>query len=221
MNRTEREQQIQLLWALVFALLSALAITLFYKDAYRPLDETAFRIAEMVQTPWLTAVMKTITLLGDAIVVAPLGALIIIGFFLRGYRIEALIILVTLVAGNWLQDITKEIFARPRPDAFHLIALPESYSFPSGHAMVAVAFYGVLAYMLKRVGQDAPWRSWITPLYSLLLVGLCLSRIYLGVHYASDVLAGLCFSAVWYFLVRYVYNHAVNVYRPSRHSLFK
>ncbi len=101
--------------------------------------------------------------------------------------------LVGIVALNYA---LKEIVQRPRPEGFRLIA-ETGYSFPSGHSMVAVAFYGFLIWLIIRFEEDRLQR-WIWSLalfFVVIMIGI--SRVYLGVHYFSDVVAGYCVAAVW------------------------
>ena len=101
--------------------------------------------------------------------------------------------LVGIVALNFA---LKEIVQRPRPEGFRLIA-ETGYSFPSGHSMVAVAFYGFMIWLIIRYEEDRLQR-WIWSLalfFVVIMIGV--SRVYLGVHYFSDVVAGYCVAAVW------------------------
>lgn len=96
------------------------------------------------------------------------------------------------VLGAWLLNSgLKELIKRDRPSAEGWLVEVDSFSFPSGHAMVSILFYGLLAYLLW-VNVRQTWRAaWLIPSVAVLVI-LCigLSRIYLGVHYPSDVLAG-------------------------------
>jgi membrane-associated phospholipid phosphatase len=91
----------------------------------------------------------------------------------------------------------KSSFHRARPDPFFNLAAPASYAFPSGHALLALCFYGVMA----RIWADSlksgrrRWMVWVAAICLIGLIGL--SRIYLGVHYPSDVLAGYAAAIVW------------------------
>ncbi len=101
------------------------------------------------------------------------------------------------IAGALLLDITlKWAFHRPRPVPWYGVA-PHSYSFPSGHALVSFCFYGVLAGLVTGRLRSRKLRlvCWMVAVALVALIGI--SRIYLGVHYASDVLAGYLTAAVW------------------------
>jgi len=93
--------------------------------------------------------------------------------------------------------VLKVSFARARPIPFFDTLLPDSYSFPSGHALYAACFYGVLAWLVAARIRDRSLKIliWVLAVMIALLIGL--SRIYLGVHYPSDVIAGYAAAIVW------------------------
>ena len=95
-----------------------------------------------------------------------------------------------------INQLIKHLVARPRPDGFRLVA-ESGYSFPSAHSMVAMAFFGLMVWMIWHYGRSRSIR-WIgTVGFSLVIVLIGFSRIYLGVHYASDVIGGFCISLAW------------------------
>jgi undecaprenyl-diphosphatase len=102
--------------------------------------------------------------------------------------------------------LLKLLFARPRPNVFPPLTLETSFSFPSGHTMAAVAFYGLIAILLWR---DHHYGWALLPGLWVPLVAL--SRIYLGVHYPSDVLASLAVGTIWLALIL-LFMPALTVY---------
>jgi undecaprenyl-diphosphatase len=116
-------------------------------------------------------------------------------FYFRLARMAALLA-ISMVGMAALDLALKLAFHRPRPVAF-FGPTPSSYSFPSGHAMGSVCFYGVLAAILAARARRrvAKWSIWTGAVLLIGMVGY--SRIYLGVHYPSDVIAGYCAGAVW------------------------
>lgn len=214
MNQKTRNTH-TLVWASLFALVSASFIALFYADAFQRFDETIYALVASFQGPTLTLIMKTATHMGGSEVLVPLGVCFIIALFLRGFRIEALIVLMTLLIGDLLSDAAKDVFARARPVGLNLVELPDTFSFPSGHSMVGPALYGMLVVFFARLFPTSTLLVYVRLTIILLVSLICLSRVYLGVHYASDVLAGLSMSAVWYFVVRYTYDRAVQRLRPQ------
>ena len=95
-----------------------------------------------------------------------------------------------------LNQALKFVIQRPRPDGFQL-AVEHGFSFPSGHSMVAMAFFGLLAWMVWRYEPDRATRIGCVVAFGAIVVLVGISRIYLGVHYASDVIAGFCVSLAW------------------------
>jgi membrane-associated phospholipid phosphatase len=146
--------------------------------------------------PALTRVMQAFSFLGSVGTVSVL-CVVILGAFLYFHRSRLAALLgITMVCMGALDEALKLAFRRPRPVAY-FGPTPNSYSFPSGHAFGSVCFYGVLAAILAtRVrGTAAKWSVWTVAILLMAMIGF--SRIYLGVHYPSDVIAGYCAGAVW------------------------
>jgi len=146
-------------------------------------------------SPGMTKAMTAISLLGYNILIGEL--LVAFAFFawLRWRR--AAVWLAVAMAGSLALDMTlKYAYHRTRPVAYFGTA-PHSYSFPSGHALCSFCFYGVLAGLLSARTKSLAWRLAIWISAALLVIAIGLSRIYLGVHYPSDVIAGYLAAAVW------------------------
>ncbi|WP_438448320.1 phosphatase PAP2 family protein [Gorillibacterium sp. sgz5001074] len=125
--------------------------------------------------------------------------LIVAPFLIRRKRWKAALVWAAALSGGWwVNHLLKELFQRERPSVVHGV-MTVGYSFPSGHAMVSVVFYGMLAYGLLKYGPAGIRRYsallWLGVAVFLLSMGV--SRIYLGVHYASDAAAGLAAGALW------------------------
>ena len=158
------------------------------------LDQTAYwLIVENLRQPFLTPIMESFSNLATPVSIAVLW--IVITAFAPGKR-AGWCSAANLVCALALNQILKAIVQRPRPDGFRL-AEASGFSFPSGHSMVAMAFFGLLIWFVWRYEKDHVRRV-------LLIIALCaiiamigISRVYLGVHYASDVLAGFCLSLIW------------------------
>ena len=100
----------------------------------------------------------------------------------------------------WCIIVLKNFFLRPRPNEFRLIE-ETGYSFPSGHAMASTAFYGLLIYIAHEKIENKILRNTICIMLGLLILLISISRIYVGVHYTSDVIAGTCFSIAYLILI--------------------
>lgn len=124
-------------------------------------------------------------------------ALIALAFFRHHRWRRAAIWLAVSLAGALVLELTlKFAFHRPRPTPF-FVPIPSTYSFPSGHALFSFCFYGVLAGLLSGRTRSLPLRVLIWTLAVLLVLAIGLSRIYLGVHFPSDVIAGYLTASLW------------------------
>jgi len=162
-------------------------------------DEQATAWVRQMLGPNLLGWIKYITFLASAKFIVT-AALVLIGYFLlrRRHRWYTLLVPVVALGSITLNLTLKNAYQRPRP-SFPLVAA-EGLSFPSGHAMIATSFYGLLIYLVQTHVQrpDLAWlrRSLIVALVLLILL-IGVSRVYLRVHYTSDVLAGFMAGIVW------------------------
>lgn len=156
-------------------------------------DATALVALHGLQTPTLDALFCTVTQAGGLAVLAPLAALVAFSDWRTGRGRNAGFVPLALLLGWMLARVGKALVLRPRPEIFAaLVPLPASSSFPSGHAAQVAAFALALA---LRPGVRLPWPAW--PALALLVALVCVSRVYLQVHYPSDVAAGALAAALW------------------------
>lgn len=144
--------------------------------------------------------------LGNTMGVGVVAILFIVwlGFFKRDFVGIALFVF-AVAAGNEVNKVLKNTIGRERPDAEHLVEV-NSLSFPSGHAMISMILYFMIAYLVISFLQKRGNR-WLTGILAgimILLMGI--SRIVLGVHYPTDVLAGYTFGFIWVFLCIILYE---------------
>lgn len=146
--------------------------------------------------PWLDGPMRLITALGYYWVVIPLLLVAVYALYRRGLVLSAALLAISTTGSIVLTTFLKAVFRRTRPELFQSDYTASFYSFPSGHATVAVGFYGTLAMLLAlRLGG---WKRWTVAgagVALVLLIGF--SRLYLGVHYPTDILAGYLSAALW------------------------
>lgn len=160
-------------------------------------DDAAMKFMGAHQVPWISNMMVEVTTLGTGIVVAMIVAVSALFLWLYDYRHSATLLLVTTIGGLMLNMVLKLGFDRPRPQFFDWGTHAMSSSFPSGHAMSSAIVYPTVAYLATRL-QKGHTARFLTMLLTAILVGLiCLSRVYLGVHYPSDVLAGVVVGLAW------------------------
>ena len=150
------------------------------------IDDFSYSIVSLFISDTMTTIMKFITFFADPILCILFSVLVII--FWKKIRKAFLINLILVFMLNY---ILKLIFSRTRPIDINIIT-ETGYSFPSGHAMISLAIYGFLAYLLWK--SDYKYKKIGVSLLVLLIVLIGISRIYLGVHYTSDVIAGFIVS---------------------------
>jgi undecaprenyl-diphosphatase len=178
---------------LVFALLSYAVV----HGATTQFDAVARSEIHSLASPALTAVMRFVTGLGSRRFLLPLWAVLAVLFYWRGWT-SAVVFLGLSAAGAMALDAAlKQLFYRPRPDPFFGIPRPQSYSFPSGHALASFCFYAAMAVLLSRRLRNPAARATIWIAAIGLIVSIGFSRVYLGLHYASDVIAGYAVALVW------------------------
>ncbi|MBO7743062.1 phosphatase PAP2 family protein [Paenibacillus sp. MWE-103] len=180
---------------LLLGLFLALAVTIG-RHHIAAFDSRVTEAVSRLASPAMTAVMIAFTAAGSGPCVTLLSLLGVLVLFALGYRRELIFFVGVIVCSGLLNVLLKALFRRTRPD-LHRIIDAAGYSFPSGHSMSAFTLYGVTIYFLWKHARHAGLRT------ALLLGGIAMtacigiSRIYLGVHYPSDVAGGYIISASW------------------------
>lgn len=146
-------------------------------------------------SPALTRAAKFASFVGSDVLIAALIISLLAFAYLR-WRRAAVWLTVTMAGGLVLDLSLKYAFHRSRPDPF-FVPVPHTYSFPSGHALFSVCFYGVLAGLLADRINSLLLRICIWTVAAVLVIAIGLSRVYLGVHYPTDVLGGYLAATVW------------------------
>ena len=147
-------------------------------------------ISEHLITERVTLVAKIITQFGGAMILTSIAIILLI--LIKDRKI-GILIWINLIISTLLNQILKHIVQRPRPIEFRIID-ESGYSFPSGHSMVSTAFYGFLIYLIYKNVKNKYLRNSLMIILSILIILIGTSRIYLGVHYTSDVIAGFLIS---------------------------
>jgi undecaprenyl-diphosphatase len=165
-------------------------------------DAAVRNAVHSLASPGMTWTMRGITELGGGYFLWPLGALLVIRLAMSGRRRDAALLAVAVVGANAFGEAMKLVFRRPRPGSWFGYPQPVTYSFPSGHAFVSYCFYLALAAIL--IQEEWPLRTkfaaWTAALALTGLIGF--SRVYLGVHYPTDVLAGYAAAIAWTAVIR-------------------
>lgn len=189
----------------IFLFLSILSVLCFTVVAFlikgqriARFDNSVISSIQGMERPWLTSVMKLFTFIGSTpvVIVISISCLFLFFKFLH-HRIE-LILFVVLVAGTaCLNQLLKIIFHRDRP-SLHRLIQETGYSFPSGHSMEAFALYAALAFLLWRHVPTKRGRTTVILISIIMILLIGMSRIYLGVHYPSDVVGAYFASGFWF-----------------------
>jgi undecaprenyl-diphosphatase len=160
-------------------------------------DESIIRWLAERHTPLLDAVMVEITALGTGTVVMMIVAVAGLFLGLTGQKFSAILLLASTFGGLALNGVLKLGFNRPRPTVFVPAVHTVSSSFPSGHAMSATIVYLTVGYLAARLHKRR-WARWVVMSIAFVVIALIsFSRLYLGVHYPSDVLAGFVIGFAW------------------------
>lgn len=142
-----------------------------------------------------TEFFSIVTYLGNWRLIVVLSVLVIFFFWKYGNKGYIIPFVATLIGGQLTGTMLKRIFERPRPEWG--IYPDGSFSFPSGHAIVSVLFYGFLAYLVFKISKRRSTKIIFLALGALIILVIGFSRLYLGEHYLSDVLAGYIIGLIW------------------------
>jgi len=160
-------------------------------------DTAVLRWLGAHHTPTLTTIMTEVTPLGTGVVVLAVVGITTAFLWHTEHKHSARMLLAATAGNILLNNGLKLLFDRARPDVFEWGTHAASSSFPSGHAMSATVVYGTVAYLLARL-QKHGWARALTLLLAVVMITLiCLTRLYLGVHYPSDVLGGIIVGLAW------------------------
>lgn len=166
-------------------------IVKFYPEMLVGFDQpiqTAIR-GDLPET--LTFLFRAITHLIDIPVIISWVLIVAFIFYRKQWKMESYLMLGNLTLAGILIVTFKNIYQRPRPEILHLVE-EKGFSFPSGHSLAVTIMVGTLIVILSQRIKNTVWRKIVQILLSLYIVSVLVSRIYLGVHYPSDVIASLC-----------------------------
>lgn len=147
--------------------------------------------------PWLAEMFRDFTALGGTGILSLIVAVVSLYYLIQGRFREMLVLLVAVLGALLLSYTLKDAFGRPRPQFVPAGDYPYSASFPSGHALLATATYLTISSIVAQLIRPAHLKAYVI-LVAFVIVGLVgFSRVYLGVHWPTDVLAGWTIGAVW------------------------
>lgn len=204
-------QRLRDYWPVVLLLVAGGALTLWAGDGFLDLAELVHaKSATLQQTDvrvhdWVitrrangaTLFFTTMTLIGGPSGVGTIAVLAAIALAIAR-RWRWLAYLAVTAAGGSLADMELKLyFARARPDVSEMLRAAHGYSFPSGHAMGSTVVFGALAYLGARILKSWRWKAAVIALAVVLVFAVALSRVYLGVHWMSDIAAGISAGLLW------------------------
>lgn len=201
---------------LLILFFSYLTHWVFSQEDYLAFDQNVIDWAQSFVSDQMNVTMMFITEIGFIYVIIPVGLIALYYFmYVKKHFWEGVMLLVSILGGDVIKAILKNILQRERP-TFLRIVEETGYSFPSGHTMSVITFYGMLAYLLWINFPNNKGLRWtiaiVTPVI-VLLVGF--SRIYLGVHFPTDVVGGLAVGGAWLITCIMALN-AIRLYK-SKH----
>jgi len=187
-----------LAWAVIRrSAFSHLASEVVLEQEVRQFDAVAAAVAALLRSPGGDRIFVVVTMLGEPLTWALLSTMIILALALRREWMLAIGWIIAIL-GSGVVDLTlKALFRRPRPAGATEFIVGHSWSFPSGHAMGSLVGYGMLAYILILHVRQPAARFAIATGAVILTVAIGMSRIYLGVHYFTDVIAGYFAGVLW------------------------
>lgn len=181
---------------LSFALFVILAKT-YDTDFVEYMDIQAIKNIQMLEQANLTFVMEFFSFIGDTIRVIFISIIILVILYkVFHQRIELILFIIVLIGSTTFNVLLKNFFQRDRPNLFRMI-IEDGYSFPSGHTMAALSLYGIVSFLVWRHIPKQSGRIILICISAIFILGIGISRIYLGAHYPSDVLGAYLISGSW------------------------
>ncbi len=192
---------ISLVWITGF-IIAAFSLWIFLQITERVMAEETTEIDTAIlqniyklHTPLLNQVMSGITFLGNGSTLIFLISLVVIFLLVMRKFINAFALVIATSGGTYLNVWLKELVARARPELWERIVEAKLFSFPSGHAMVSLVTYGFISYLL--ISKFRSLRVLISFFAAFLILAIGFSRLYLGVHWPTDIAAGYAAGLVW------------------------
>ena len=166
-------------------------IVKFYPDMLIGFDQPIQTAIRGDLPDFLTILFRTITHLIDIPVIITWVLIVAFIFYRKQWKMESYLMLGNLTLAGILIVTFKNIYQRPRPEILHLVE-EKGFSFPSGHSLAVTIMVGTLIVIFSQRIKDQLWKRIVQILLGFYLLSVLVSRVYLGVHYPSDVLASLC-----------------------------
>lgn len=205
--RESRSLHLQSYVMIISAAFLALAIAARFIP-YFPIDLTITRAIQHISAGWFYTLMSAISFIGYSPQEMIIVSIIVGGLFVSGLRWEAIVGTINAVTITIMSIFLKTTVHRVRPniDLVHVFRHLGEYSFPSGHVLFYTSFFGYLFFLTYSLMKKSNLRTIILSILGMFIVLIAPSRIYLGAHWASDVLGAYMFGSVWLLLIIYIYR---------------
>jgi undecaprenyl-diphosphatase len=183
--------------AILVVLFAPLADEVFETPSTDPVDEAITRAIRLYQSPHRTLAARTFTHFGDSVFIFPTAAVIASVLWFRHRHVSGLLFAAAVLFGGLLEVLLKISFHRVRPALWPALVEETSPSFPSGHATLATAFWGGLVAVTFHMTRKRVSRAAALCFAVPMVLGVAATRVYLGAHWATDVLAGILVGLFW------------------------
>jgi undecaprenyl-diphosphatase len=199
-TKEKRSGLFSLIWIMFLLLVSFFIIFFTFYLNNNLVDDSITRYIAGYTNPSLNALMLDISFLGKHSFLIPANLLLITFFIMFKKYKSALVLSFISLSSVGLMLLLKTLFHRLRPDNPLMAGEVAGYSFPSGHAFMSVVFYGLFIYWTVKYMHQNFWQKLVIIFFIFLILLIGFSRIYLRVHYTTDVLAGFSMGSLWLFL---------------------
>jgi undecaprenyl-diphosphatase len=183
--------------AMLVVLFGFVAREVFATARTSTLDREITLAVRALHTPALDRAAYAATFLGSHLFLVPATILVALGLKSRGHWVSALLFTASVVGGFGLNSLLKITFQRARPDLWPALVAEHTYSFPSGHAAMSTVFFGGLAAVALHLSKRPTVRITAVVLATTAAVTIAGTRVYLGAHWTTDVVAGILVGLFW------------------------
>lgn len=177
---------------IIISILSILFIVLsilVYFNLTISFDNTIYHLITINMNNILTSIYKVITFFGSTLFIISLCIFFLILFIILKKKNYGLIISCCLIISTIFNNLIKIIICRERPSVLKLV-IEDTYSYPSGHTMASVSMYGILIYLILKIKMNKKLKIFLVTILGILPILVGMSRIYLGAHFATDIIGG-------------------------------
>ncbi len=190
---------------IIFGTIFAMIAAAIRNETIARFDEPVIAFVQGLEVNWLTTIMKSFTTVGSTPFVMLFMLIGVTLLLYKRHRAEALLLVAAVAGSGLLNLILKSIYKRARPELHRIVEIG-GFSFPSGHTMLAFSLYAIISYIVWRnlKTRITHIALFLFALFMIFMIGI--SRIYLGVHYPSDVVAGVFASALWMIIITTTYR---------------